>query len=172
MTGRDAPETQALPRQVNARRPRFHAGQDGLRAEIRGAAHQPGSPAEREAALAAARVIGGGEGAARRPRHLSRAGHRRECARPRQCSSSATRPGSARLRTREVAAQARRVIRHRRQENPNNTPYPNATSSTIISAKPIIKLKVTRSALPPRCASGISSSATTNIIAPAANASA
>jgi hypothetical protein len=72
------------------------------------------------------------------------------------------------------------VDAHRRMEKPAGpkivvdcglwSPQPNATSSTIITAKPTIADIVARSVLPPRCDSGTTSSTTTNIIAPAANA--
>lgn len=47
--------------------------------------------------------------------------------------------------------------------------YPNATSRNIMTVKPIIPPIVEKSELPCCCASGISSSITTYIIAPAAN---
>lgn len=50
--------------------------------------------------------------------------------------------------------------------------YPRATSSIIMIMKPTIKLNVARSVLLLAWESGISSSTTTNIIAPAANANA
>jgi hypothetical protein len=53
-----------------------------------------------------------------------------------------------------------------------NPPHPRATSRVIITAKPRITPPVAKWTFPSRCDSGISSSATTKIIAPAANASA
>ena len=47
--------------------------------------------------------------------------------------------------------------------------YPNATSSHIMIANPIIAPMVERSVSFPVCDSGINSSTTTKIIAPAAN---
>lgn len=47
--------------------------------------------------------------------------------------------------------------------------YPNATSSIIIVANPSIAPTVDKSVSFPACDSGMSSSTTTNIIAPAAN---
>ncbi len=50
--------------------------------------------------------------------------------------------------------------------------YPKATSKVIITIKPPIKPRVAISVNLSRCVSGITSSTTTNIIAPAAKASA
>ncbi len=50
--------------------------------------------------------------------------------------------------------------------------YPNATSKHIIIINPAINPMVARSVFPPRWLSGITSSTTMNIIAPAAKASA
>ncbi len=50
--------------------------------------------------------------------------------------------------------------------------YPNATSKTIMMVNPIIKQMVAKSTFPARCDSGMSSSTTTKIIAPAAKLSA
>lgn len=49
-------------------------------------------------------------------------------------------------------------------------PYPNPTSRTIITVNPIMVPMVARSPFPPCCASGMTSSTTTKIIAPAAKA--
>jgi len=61
--------------------------------------------------------------------------------------------------------------------SPKHPPYisrihPNATSRTIITVKPIIAPAVAKWPFPPCWASGMTSSTTTKIIAPAANASA
>ena len=50
--------------------------------------------------------------------------------------------------------------------------YPNATSNIIIIVNPPINPNVAKSVLFPDCDSGINSSTTTNIIAPAAKANA
>ena len=51
----------------------------------------------------------------------------------------------------------------------NYVPYPNATSKNIMVAKPSIAPIVEKSVSFPVCDSGINSSTTTKIIAPAAN---
>ena len=67
-----------------------------------------------------------------------------------------------------VLRRVSRLHAHQRFPAPAPPRYPRATSRSIIAAKPIMPPKVARSVLPPRCDSGITSSMTTNIIAPAA----
>src|SRR5690606_30895967 len=66
-----------------------------------------------------------------------------------------------------VTRYVRRITHHA-----SRTTHPSATSSTIIKVNPSMVPTVARSVWPPRCDSGISSSTTTYIIAPAAKASA
>ncbi len=79
-------------------------------------------------------------------------------------ASHPTQGGESSSRSRSSVLSASSVV--------SNPPHPSATSSVIITAKPIIAPIVAMSWLPLDCDSGTTSSTTTKIMAPAAKASA